>query len=361
MMPPPAGAPPLPVVLAVPGALETATGGYAYDRALLAHLPHQGIDATHLPLPGGFPLAPAAVIAAAMEALTASDPHALLLVDGLALGALPADLLRPIASRLVGLIHHPLALEAGLSAQHQASLRLSERKALSLCRAVITTSAETARILASDYDVPDRLISVAEPGLTRAPRSPAKGDPPRLLSVGTVIPRKAYPILVEALGGLRALSWTLTIVGSLEMDLSEAARLGAAISDAGLSERVRLAGALERAALEAAYGQADLFVHPSLYEGYGMVLAEALQRGLPVVCTTGGAAAQTVPDGAGVKVPPGDATALRNALAPLIADAGARRNLADRAFAAGLTFPTWDDTAARIASVLKGLARKVAA
>lgn len=356
-----AGAPALSAHLAVPGALDAATGGYAYDRALLAHLPAQGVALSHLALPGGFPLARPDVIADAMARLLASDPSGLLIVDGLALGALPAEPLRPLAPRLVGLVHHPLALEAGLDQEAQAHLRASERAVLALCRAVITTSAETARILAADYEVPPARITVAEPGLAPAPRSAASGDPPRLLCVGTVIPRKAYPILIEALAGLRDLPWTLTIVGNLDMDPGETARLRAALAMSGLTERVRLAGALDRDALDAAYAEADLFVHPSLYEGYGMVLAEALQRGLPLVCTTGGAAAQTVPEGAGVKVPPGDAPALRLALASLIADRAARLDLAGRAFAAGATFPTWDDTAARVARVLRGLSEKVAA
>lgn len=357
----PAGAPSVAAFLAVPGALDAATGGYAYDRALLAHLPAQGVALSHLALPGGFPMAAPDVIAQSVSRLVESDPSALLIVDGLALGALPAEPLRPLGPRLVGLIHHPLALEAGLDLKAQAHLRASERAVLALCRAVITTSAETARILAADYEVPPARITVAEPGLTPAPRSPASGDPPRLLCVGTVIPRKAYPTLIEALSGLRDLPWTLTIVGSLDMDVGEAAHLRSVLAASGLAERVRLAGALDRDALDAAYAEADLFVHPSLYEGYGMVLAEALQRGLPLVCTTGGAAAQTVPDGAGVKVPPGDAPALRTALGGLIADRAARLDLAARAFAAGATFPTWDDTAARVAGVLRAISQKVAA
>lgn len=347
--------------LAFPGALETPTGGYAYDRALLAHLPAHGVDASPLPLPGGFPLAEAGAVAEAVRRLAASDPQASLLVDGLALGALPAGPLRPLSDRLVALVHHPLALEAGLDEHQQRRLRDSEAAALAMCRAVVTTSRPTARTLVSDYGVPEHLITVAEPGVAPAPRSPADGDPPRLLCVGTVIPRKAYGVLVVALADLLPLPWRLTIVGSLHIDPEEAARLREGVARAGLEGRVHLAGALGREALDAAYRDADLFVHPSLYEGYGMVLAEALRRGLPVICTTGGAAAQTVPDGAGVKVPPGDAPALRTALAALLSDGAARRLLAERAFAAGDALPTWDDTAARVAGLLKAVAGREAA
>ena len=96
---------------------------------------------------------------------------------------------------------------------------------------------------------------------------------------------------------------------------------------------------------------------PSLFEGYGMVLGEAMARGLPIVCTTGGAAAETAPNTAALKVPPSDAAAFGTAVARLLDDAALRRNMADAAWAAGLVLPTWDDAAKRIAAVLKAVAR----
>ena len=63
-------------------------------------------------------------------------------------------------------------------------------------------------------------------------------------------------------------------------------------------DRVRMIGAVGTSELDRLYAGADLFVMPSLFEGYGMVLAEAMARGLPIVCTTGGAAAETAPDAA---------------------------------------------------------------
>jgi glycosyltransferase involved in cell wall biosynthesis len=116
---------------------------------------------------------------------------------------------------------------------------------------------------------------------------------------------------------------------------------------------VRLLGAVNDKALDALYDKADLFVMSSLFEGYGMVLAEALQRGLPIVTTTGGAASETVPEGAGLKVPPGDAEALSNAIGEALANPALRRTLADAAFEAGDKLPRWEDTARIIAGVLK--------
>jgi glycosyltransferase involved in cell wall biosynthesis len=104
------------------------------------------------------------------------------------------------------------------------------------------------------------------------------------------------------------------------------------------------------------YDQADVFVSPSLFEGYGMGLAEAMARGLPLVASTGGAAADTVPESAGLKVPPGDVAALRETLQRMIADPDARKTFAHGSWAAGQALPRWEDTAARVAETLKALA-----
>lgn len=344
------------VVLAFPGALDTPTGGYAYDREVLAHLPSHGVEAQPLALPSGFPFPDAAALEEALQRLRRMPAECLLLVDGLALGALPAEGLAAVADRLVALIHHPLALEEGLSGPDRTRLAASERAALAMCRAVVTTSAATARNLVSEYGVPASRVTVAEPGVAHADRSPCTGEIPRILAVGSAIPRKSYPLLVTVLADLAHLPWTATLIGSLDLDPAEAARIRRAIAAHGLEDRISLRGAVSRAELDAAYGACDLFVHPALYEGYGMVLAEALRRGLPLICTTGGAAAETVPDGAGLKVAPGEAAPLREALRQLLIDPAARQSLADRAFAAGQALPDWPQTAGRIARVLKALA-----
>jgi glycosyltransferase involved in cell wall biosynthesis len=75
--------------------------------------------------------------------------------------------------------------------------------------------------------------------------------------------------------------------------------LRALLKALALMDRIELLGELETAALDAAYQQADVFVLPSFHEGYGMVLAEALARGLPIISTTAGAIPDTVPADAG--------------------------------------------------------------
>jgi len=149
--------------------------------------------------------------------------------------------------------------------------------------------------------------------------------------------------------------WRLTITGALDRDPKAVAALEQQIASERLSDRITLAGTVVPATLDRFYDSADLFVLPSLYEGYGMVLAEALARGLAIVCTTGGAAAETVPDEAAIKVPPGDAEALQRAIARVLGDNKLRKAMRRAAWENGRTLPTWNETARRVAAAIVGI------
>ena len=341
---------------AIPGDIDLPTGGYAYDRRVIALLSDYGVDPRVIRLPGSFPDPTAADLDEAIALLAAAGKDAPLMVDGLALGAIPADRLDAVAAPLIALVHHPLCLEAGISPARAAELAASERAALARARHVIVTSKATKRTLVADFDVPFEKITVAEPGTDPSARASGTGMPLQLLAVGAVSPRKAYPLLIEALATLPGYDWRLTICGATDRDPSEVARLEGAIAAAGLSERVKLAGTVVPATLHRFYETADLFVMPSLFEGYGMALAEAMARGLPIVTTTGGAASETVPDAAAIKVPPGDVPALAAALDRAIRDKRLRSRLADASWDAGRTLPPWTETTRRIAAVVMGLA-----
>jgi glycosyltransferase involved in cell wall biosynthesis len=347
--------PPLPAAFAVPGALDTPTGGYAYAREILARLPAHGIAASLVRLPDAFPDPRETDLVETARLLADLPPEAALLVDGLAYGAIPAATIDALARPIVALCHHPLGLEAGLAPDRAAALVASERAALARAVRVVVTSPATAATLVRDFAVPEGRIVVAEPGTAPAARatgSPA-GAPPALLAIGAISPRKGYDVLIAALARLSDRDWTLTIAGPTNRDPATVAALRAQAAQAGLAERIRFAGAVDDATRDALYAGADLFVSSSLYEGYGMVLAEALARGLPLVASTGGAAADTVPDAAALKVPPGDVAALAAALARALDDPDLRARLAEASFAAGRRLPTWDDATARIADTLR--------
>lgn len=338
------------IAFAIPGDLSLPTGGYAYDRRLLAEWDRMGIACRHLALPGSFPAPTGADLATSREILTATAGP--LLVDGLAFGALPEPLVAVLPHPLIALVHHPLALEAGLSPARAAELRAGETAALRHTDTVVATSPATKALLVAKFGVPAGKITVAEPGTDPAPRATGSsgGQPLSLLAVGAVIPRKGYDVLVAALAGLVDRAWQLTLIGALDRAPDTVAALRRQIAEAGLDNRITLAGAVSDTDLAKAYARADLFVMPSLFEGYGMVLTEALARGLPILCTTGGAAAETAPDEAALKVLPGDVAALRQGLRVLIDDDAARRARADAAWRAAASLPRWHETATRVAA-----------
>lgn len=341
----------------IPGDLALPTGGYAYDRAVIRLLPQAGVEAMHVALPGSYPNPSADDLGDTAAIIAGLPSDCLLLIDGLAYGAMPSSLIRSIRQPIVALCHHPLALENGISADRAIALHASETEALALARHVIVTSPLTGKILAGDFGVSSDKITVAEPGTTRKPRSTGSGsDVLNLLAVGSIVPRKGYGVLVEALAGLTRRNWRLKIAGTARgLDTVNALRDQIALSD--LNDHIQLMGAVPDRDLDQLFAEADLFVMSSLFEGYGMVLAEALQRGLPIVTTTGGAASETVPDGAGLKVPPGDALALRKALDEALSDPSLRARLSEAAHRAGEKLPTWEDTAGIIAGALERTAR----
>ena len=340
------------VVFAIPGDLSAPTGGYAYDRRLMELFPSYGLAARHVELPNSFPNPTAADLAETERLLRDTPTDARLLIDGLAYGAMPADLIGRLDRRIIALVHHPLALEAGVPEARQRELRATETAALALARHVIVTSDLTRRTLIADFGVPEGSITVAEPGTDPAPRATGTGMPMQLLSVGAISPRKGYDVLVEALRMLDDDSWRLTIAGALDRDAATVAALRSQIESAGLADRIMLAGTVT---LSRFYESADLFVLPSHYEGYGMVLAEAMAHGLAIVCTTGGAAAETVPDAAAIKVRPADPAALARAIATVLGDNKLRKAMRRASWETGRTLPTWTETARRVAAAIVGI------
>lgn len=349
------------LTFAIPGDLDTPSGGYRYDRRLIAELRGLGWTVDHLGLPPGFPEPNAHELATVAAEFSGLPDGALVLVDGLAFGAMP-EIARHEAKRLrlVALVHHPLALETGLNEPLRRHLEESEREALAAARAVIVTSPATGRTLRLDFSVPGDHLTVAPPGTDRPssrPPKPARGedDPLVILSIGTVSPRKDHETLVAALAQVADCPWRCRIVGSTIADPQTAGRLAERITTLGLEGRIELAGAQEDVTGE--YAEADLFALASRYEGYGMVFAEAMANGLPIVYCAEGAPRDLIPRKASRRFPPGDVEAMAAALRAFFVDDDLRRQAADAARHAAEALPTWRDTGTIVADRLVAVAQ----
>ena len=345
----------------VPGDPAQRTGGYLYDARIVEELRRIGWTVDVHGLPGRFPDADPTARDALHATLAALPAGRRVVIDGLALGGLPEVAIEH-AGRLplVALVHHPLADERGLDPVLRRCLLASERAALAAVRMAITTSAFTARRLL-DFGVRAERIRWVEPGTAPLPLSAADGEPPHLLCVASLTPRKGQDVLVRALERVRALPWQCTLIGSASRDPGYADEIAGLVRRAGLEDRIRVAGECADAALLEAYAAADLFVLPSHYEGYGMVVAEAIAAGLPVLATSGGALAATLPPGAGVHVPPGDVDALAGTLAELIGDRSRRLCLRDGARLARASLRSWTQAGEAFAAALAALAPAPAA
>jgi glycosyltransferase involved in cell wall biosynthesis len=346
------------VAFAVPGDLATPTGGYAYDRRMIAELGRLGWQVDPIDLGEGFPHPTPAQRELSQARLMAVPRDSPIVIDGLAFGVLPDLALRLCPDHpLIALVHHPLALESGLSASQARDLHTSERGALATASRVVVTSAATARLLAADYDVAADRIVVARPGNDPVPAAHGSKDGiVRLLAVGAVVPRKGFDVLIEALASLAEWPWHLTIAGDRSRDPAAATQLDDDIARHKLGHRIAVLGAVPQQRIAELYADADAFVLASRFEGYGMAFSEAVAHGLPVVGTTAGAIPDTVPAGAGILVPPGDAAALAGALRRMIENPAERHRMLDAARAAAAALPTWQDSAKLFARALEATA-----
>lgn len=340
------------IALLVPGRFDTVSGGYLYDRRMVAGLRALGHAVQVVELAGRHPLPDAAAHAAARDALAAVPEGARLVIDGLGLPAF-APLAEALRRRgAVALIHHPTALETGFSEPDRTALRRLEQALFPRLARLVATSALTARRLREEFGAAPARVGVVEPGTDPARRAAGSGGPAvALLAVGALVPRKGHDVLLRALAGLPDLDWRLTVAGG-QRDPIHAHGLLALAEELGIAQRVVFAGEVDAAGLEALYAGADAFALATHWEGYGMAAAEAMARGLPLAITAGGAIAELVPTEAGIVSPPGDVPSLTRALRRLVFDAEMRAEMAEASWAAGQRLPRWADRAAAFVAEL---------
>ncbi|KRS12446.1 glycosyl transferase family 1 [Roseovarius atlanticus] len=345
-------------VFAIPGDKDQRTGGYVYDATVLDRLNAMGVETAHLELSGSFPAPSETDMQATFGALAAVPRGRPIIVDGLALGAMDPARMDRIEAPVVAMVHHPLGLESGLEPAHAQALLRNEAQVLGRVAHVIVPSAHIAGTVVRDLGVARDKVTVAHPGFERsadvARSGTKKAQPPLILSVGLLARRKGHDVLLEALGLLTALDWQAEIVGKVH-DEATARALEAQADRLGLQDRVRFAGEVGADALQNAYARASLFALATRYEGYGMVLSEAMLHGLPVVSCRVGAVPETVGDAA-LLVAPDDPAALAGAIERVLIEPGTAERYAAAARARAQSLTCWDHTARIFAGVLERIA-----
>ena len=329
------------------------SGGNTYDRRLCQALESAGWAVHVSEVAGAWPWAGEKGRDALEGALRAVPDRSLVLVDGLVVSALPEAVV-PACRRLrvVVLMHMPVGVQAG----REGSL-MAECAVLRAASSVVTPSTWCRTWLLASYGLDPARVHVAHPGVDAAARATGTEDGGALLCVGAVTPGKGHDLLLAALARLADLPWRCACVGALSVAPDFVARQRRTARECGLDDRFLLTGPRTGRELAAAYAEADVLVLASRAETYGMVVTEALARGLPVIAADVGGVPEalgTTADGTrpGLLLPPGDVTALAHALRLWLTDPDLRRALRVAARWRRPGLEGWSETADRVGRVL---------
>ncbi len=329
------------------------SGGNIYDLRVCNALAELGWPVQIHAVPGSWPRPDAAAYDALGGVMRRIPDGAVTLLDGL-VGSTAPEVLVPQSTRLrlVALVHMPLGQRAGSNGS-----RMREGAVLSAATSVVTTSAWARRTLLELYSLPADKVHVAEPGVDGARLSARTATAGALLCVASVVPEKGHDVLLDALSTITALPWRCLCVGSTTRDPAFAEKQRRRVLDDELEDRVHFAGPRSEAKLARAYATADLLVLPSRAETYGMVVIEALARGVPVVAADAGGVSEALGQGngglrPGLLVPPGDAAALAAGLRTWLRDAEVRRTWRRAARERRASLPQWSATTSALARVL---------
>jgi glycosyltransferase involved in cell wall biosynthesis len=165
-----------------------------------------------------------------------------------------------------------------------------------------------------------------------------------LLLIGDCTRVKGIDYMVRALSHLKDLNIELNLAGSFSENSTYYKRIKRIIKDNNLIERVQFLGFLDKPKMEDIFARSRIYVQPSLSEGYGIAMAEALAFGLPVVASRVAAIPEMIEDGVnGILVPPKDPAALADAIRRLISDSELWDRIHRNNLAKAKTLPTWDD------------------
>jgi glycosyltransferase involved in cell wall biosynthesis len=343
-------------VFILPGDVDdvtVASGGNNYDRRMCDLL---GLE--KVTVPGRWPTPSTKARVALSQTLGEIPDGAVVLIDGLVACGVP-EVVVPHARRLrlVVLLHLQLADETGVPPERSAGLDRREREVLRAATAVVATSEWAARRAITHHGLDPRRVRTAPPGTDPAPLAAGTESGNRLLCLASVTQRKGHDVLAEALANLADLPWTCVCVGSLRRDPGHARRIQGMVDRLGLTHKMILAGPLPDEDLEQTFNRTDLLVLPSRRETFGMVVTEALVRGVPVLTTNVDALPHTLGRDAnhkitpGMLVPPDDVPALTEALRRWLTDAQLRDRLREAARAREVE--DWPTAAKRLAGVLR--------
>ncbi|KRF36088.1 glycosyltransferase family 4 protein [Nocardioides sp. Soil805] len=328
------------------------SGGNTYDRRVCDALGRAGWRIRLVEVDGGRPWSCAVGRDALADALGQVPDGSVVLLDGLLATRLPGVVV-PASRRLrlVLVLHLPVGVE-----DDSDEVRRAEREVVCCAAAVVVPSRWCHDWVRTTYGPDLENVHVVSPGVDPAGLATGTADGTALLNVGTLAPVKGQDVLLAALAEVADLTWRCACVGPLTAVPAFVTGLQRRAVEHGLEDRFLLLGPRTGPDLDAAYAGADVLVLPSRAETYGMVVTEALARGIPVIASRVGGVPEAVGrvdgDLPGILVPPGDPVALAGALRRWLCDRGLRRALRAAAVGRRAELTGWPTAARELGHVL---------
>lgn len=345
--------------LVIPAVAEVPSGGDVYNRRAAQGLHALGWQVRTAVVPGSWPHPDRIALRTLRDALAALPDGALVLLDGIIACCAP-EILIPHAHRLrtVVLVHLPLARELGLPAETARDLHRREGETLRGVGMAVVPSRWVAGHITREHDLRHTAVRVVAPGVDPAPVAPGFDGATNLLSLAAVTPTKGQDLIVDGLARVGDLDWHWRGVGARQRAPAFVSLLEQRISEHGIGEHAELPGPRVDRELAAALATADLLVVGSRTETFGMVITEALARGVPVVAFAVGGIPEALGKDSGGSVPgmlvqPEDPAALADALRVWLENPLRRSRLRASALDRRGILNSWEDTARRLADALR--------
>ena len=349
--------------LLIYGSLDTISGGYLYDRKLVAYLKEQGDQVEILSLPWrNYPRHLLDNFSSSLRGRLRALDVDVLIQDELnhpSLAWLNAAFQTPYP--IVSLVHHLRCYETR-STWKNAIYRRVEGRYLDSVDGFIFNSQTTLEAVEEISALKRRPWVIATPAGDRfdphieAAEIEARAwqdGPLRLLFVGNLIPRKGLHNVIGALSHLESGMCTLDVVGGYDSDPRYTHHIFQQVHDSGLQEDIRFHGSQVDDALAKLIHAGQVLVVPSTYEGFGIVYLEGMGFGLPAIGTNSGAAKEIIThDESGYLIQPGDEAGLATILEDLYLARGKLTSLGIAARSRYMQFPGWQVSMERIRSFL---------
>jgi glycosyltransferase involved in cell wall biosynthesis len=298
-----------------PGDINSLTGSHIFTKRFAEGLKKNGHQITIHQLSNDFPFPSDKSLQTVQTILSLIPESDTIIFDNLISSSISA-LLKECAHRnhLICLFHLPLSIYPGFSVYQREMLAFSESESLGFIHHILAVGPFVEKFLLQQ-GIDKKKIILTFPGVEDCPQKKIyQPKPYRLLSVANLIRSKGHVTLVKALSALNNINWILDCYGDLDLDRQYLADLQALIRRNNLQNKIFIHGTISGKALSDAYLSADLFIHPSEFETYGIALTEALAHGIPVIASTGGGTLSTVPASMGKFFKPDDVYGLETIL-----------------------------------------------